>query len=72
MKISLVLAFGSFIVILFSSHIFSKRFRESWLDTKYVQLLWMIDIGFYLIFVSTDPLLMIWERGGKSLRLQRD
>ena len=58
MKIGLViqlLAFGFFIIISFRFHVFSKNFRSSWPDTKWVQFLWAINIGCCLIFVSTGP-----------------
>jgi hypothetical protein len=55
MKIGLIvqlLAFGFFIVISFRFHVFSKRFRDSWPDTKWVNFLWAINTGCCLIFVS--------------------
>jgi hypothetical protein len=56
MKLGLLLqllAFGFFIVISFRFHLFSKHFRNSWPDTKWVPFLWAINIGCCMIFVST-------------------
>ncbi|KAG0651878.1 rtm1 [Hyphodiscus hymeniophilus] len=53
MKIGLVvqlLAFGFFIVISFRFHVFSKRFRSSWPDAKWIPFLWAINIGCLMIF----------------------
>ncbi|KAH6698508.1 RTA1 like protein-domain-containing protein [Leptodontidium sp. 2 PMI_412] len=66
MKIGLavqLLAFGFFIVISFRFHVFSKKFRDSWPNTTWVQFLWAINIGCCLIFVRSVYRFVEFQQG---------